>query len=104
VQVDREKLLQVTGVASREFNSVVASMADLIFDVIGTAKRKRKAAEVVGNRDLLDLHPACVLWPFCFCSLDCARLVELGDARLDIPCRASEDFVEPAPATRRIII
>ncbi len=47
-------MLQPLGVTAKEFQEVQTSMGDLIFDLVGVEKVKRKAADVKGNCELLD--------------------------------------------------
>ncbi|GAB4822186.1 hypothetical protein N2152v2_009232 [Parachlorella kessleri] len=54
MKVDKEKLLQPLGVTGKEFGEVHASMYDLVFDLVGVEKAKRKAEDVKGHRELLD--------------------------------------------------
>lgn len=54
--MDKRKLLEPLGIPDSEFGSITTSMMDLIFDLVGVEQKKRKAAEVKGQRAVLDRH------------------------------------------------
>ncbi|KAK9813027.1 hypothetical protein WJX72_007774 [[Myrmecia] bisecta] len=56
IKVDRKQLLDTLGIPGPEFTTTTNSMSQLIFDVTGVERKKRKAGEIKSNRALVDKH------------------------------------------------
>ncbi|XP_020579777.1 origin of replication complex subunit 6 isoform X2 [Phalaenopsis equestris] len=58
LKVDRFKLIELSGTSESEFLTILNSMNDLCFDVIGISKEKKDVRAVKGHRELLETLPS----------------------------------------------
>ncbi|KAI0501128.1 hypothetical protein KFK09_016071 [Dendrobium nobile] len=58
LKVDKHKLIELSGTSESEFLTIMNSINDLCFDVIGSSKEKKDTQGVKGHRELLDTLPS----------------------------------------------
>ncbi|KAH0458323.1 hypothetical protein IEQ34_013638 [Dendrobium chrysotoxum] len=58
LKVDKHKLIELSGTSESEFLTIMNSITDLCFDVIGSSKEKKDTQGVKGHRELLDALPS----------------------------------------------
>eukprot|EP00696_Hemimastix_kukwesjijk_P009086 gnl/Hemi2/21517_TR7162_c0_g1_i1.p1 gnl/Hemi2/21517_TR7162_c0_g1~~gnl/Hemi2/21517_TR7162_c0_g1_i1.p1 ORF type:complete len:278 (+),score=57.94 gnl/Hemi2/21517_TR7162_c0_g1_i1:68-901(+) len=55
LKFSKEKILEVAGVSEADFQKVKVSMQELCYSTLGTSKKKKDAADVKQNRQILDV-------------------------------------------------